>query len=156
MALAALDLTAAQQKKIAELRAGLNERLSDLQTRLDAKRSEMAELWRAQRPDRKAILAKHEEMDVLRQQIREEGVDFRLAAMDLLTTDQLKQLKTWRGRRVPGKGRGLGPCGRGMGWGHGGGRGRGAGGGWGHGGDRGRGAGGGWGPGWWSQFEDSP
>jgi Spy/CpxP family protein refolding chaperone len=142
MALAALDLTAAQQKKIAELRAGLNERLSDLQTRLDAKRSEMAELWRTQRPDRKAILAKHEEMDVLRQQIREESVDFRLAAMDLLTADQLKQLKTWRGRRGPGKSRGLGPCGRGMGWGHGGGR--------------GRGAGGGWGPGWWSQLEDSP
>ena len=141
MALAALDLTVAQQKKIAELRAGLNERLSDLQTRLDAKRSEMAELWRAQRPDRKAILAKHEEMDVLRRQIREEGVDFRLAAMDLLTTDQLKQLKTWRGRRGPGKGRGLGPCGRGMGWGRGGQ-------GW------GRGAGMGWG--WWYQVEDSP
>ena len=141
MALAALDLTAAQQKKIDELRAAHNERLSDLQARLDVLRSEMAELWRADRPDRKAILAKHGEMDVLRQQIREEGVDFRLAVVDLLTTDQLKQLKTWRGRRGPGKGRGLGPCGRGMGWGRGGQ-------GW------GRGAGMGWG--WWYQVEDSP
>ena len=144
MALAALDLTAAQQKKIGELRAAHNQRLIEMQARLDVLRSEMAELWRADRPDRKAILAKHGEMDILRQQIREEGVDFRLAVMDLLTTDQLKQLKTWRGRRGPGKGRGLGPCGRGMGWG----RGRGRGMGW------GGGAGGGWGPGWWSQFDE--
>ena len=132
MALAALDLNAAQQKKIDELRAAHNQRLSDLRARLDVLRSEMAELWRADRPNRKAILAKHMEMDVLRRQMRDERVDFRLAVMDLLTTDQLERLKTWRGRRGPGRGRGLGPCGQGMGWGHG--------------------RGGGRGPGWWHRY----
>jgi Spy/CpxP family protein refolding chaperone len=134
MALASLDLTAAQKKKIEELRADYDRRISDLQARLDVLRSEMAELWSADRPDRKAILAKHREIDVVRGQMREEGVDLRLAVMDLLTTDQLEKLRTFGGRRGPG--RGLGPCGRGMGWGRGGGKGRGM--------------------GWWYRFEDSP
>ncbi len=134
MALASMDLSAAQKKKIEELRADYQQRLTDLQARLDVLRGEMADLWSADRPDRKAILAKHREMDVVRSQMREEGVDFRLAVMDLLTTDQLQKLRTWRGRRGPG--RGLGPCGRGMGWGQGWGKGR--------------------GPGWWHRFGDNP
>jgi Spy/CpxP family protein refolding chaperone len=138
MALASLDLTAAQKKKVEELRADYDRRIADLQARLDVLRGDMAELWSADRPDRKAILAKHREMDVVRGQMREESVDFRLAVMDLLTTNQLKNLRTWRGARGPGQGRGLGPCGRGMGWG------------------RGRGWGKGRGPGWWHQFDDNP
>ena len=38
---------------------------------------------------------------------------------NLLTTDQLDKLRTWRDARGSGRGRGLGPCGRGMGWGRG-------------------------------------
>jgi len=136
MAMASLDLTAAQQKKVEDLRADYDRRIVDLQARLDVLRADMAELWSADRPDRKAILAKHREMDLVREQMREEGVDFRLAVMDLLTTDQLEKFRTWRGARGPGPGRGLGPCGRGMGWGHGGGKGR--------------------GPGWWYRFGDNP
>jgi len=148
MALASLDLTAAQKKKVEELRADYDRRISDLQSRLDILRSDMAELWSAERPDRKAILAKHREMDVVREQMREEGVDFRLAVMDLLTTDQLGKFRAFSGARGPGQGRGLGPCGRGMGWGHGGQ-------GWGRGG-QGWGRGGGKGPGWWQRFGNNP
>lgn len=130
MTLAVLDLTDAQIKKIDELRAAYDRRLSKLQARLDVLRGELAWLWSADRPDRKAIQAKHREMDVIRGQMRDEGVDLRLAVMDLLTTDQLEKLRTLSGRRGAGQGRGQGPCGWGMGWGRGGGRGAGKGLGW--------------------------
>lgn len=116
MNLSALELTDAQREKIDELRADLQTRLVRLGERLDVLRTEMAALWRARRPDRKAILAKHDEMDEVRRRMRVEGVDFRLAVMDLLTSEQLDQLRTMRGGKA-GWGRGMGPCGRGMGWG---------------------------------------
>ncbi|HUU03943.1 MAG TPA: Spy/CpxP family protein refolding chaperone [Myxococcota bacterium] len=117
---AGLNLSAEQQKKIAELKTEMVKSTAAARTELDAKRAELQSLWSAERPDRGAILAKQAEMDLLRQKLRTSRVDHRLAVMELLTAEQRAKFATFRGKGFGGdcKGGCMGPCG-GKGHGHG-------------------------------------
>jgi Spy/CpxP family protein refolding chaperone len=100
-AIEGLDLTEAQSKRLAELRAAHAESIAATRAELDARRVELRDLWSTERPDRKAILAKQAEMDLLRQKLREVRMDHRLAVQEILTTDQRAQLSTLQGQ-APG------------------------------------------------------
>ncbi len=155
----ALDLSEEQQVAIDALRTEMQRDLADVRALLREKRAELAELWRAGTPDRDAILAKHEEMDRLREEVRGRRVGFRLAVYALLTPEQQALATDWFAARGPGRrGRWMdrGPDsdagwgrGRGAGRGRGRGRGNGAGFGRGRGNGAGFGRGAGYGPGGW-------
>jgi Spy/CpxP family protein refolding chaperone len=104
-----LGLTADQRREVGKLREAMRTKVSSVRDALRAKRDEMHKLWQAEAPDRAAIVAKHAEMDPLRQQIREVRIDFRLAVHKLLTPAQRAKLHKMKGRRGPGWGRGKGP-----------------------------------------------
>ncbi len=110
----ALDLSEEQQEAVQALRKDMREELGDVRAVLREKREELAELWRAETPDRTAILAKMAELDGLRQSVRTRRVDFRLAVHALLTPEQRERAAELFARRGPGRhgrrhGRGHGP-----------------------------------------------
>jgi Spy/CpxP family protein refolding chaperone len=121
------DLTAEQKTKIAALRAAAMEKAAPLRGELDAKMSEMRQLWAVEKPDRKAITGKQAEMDAIHQKMRAIWTDFGLEVHALLTPAQRAE---WA-QAGPGHGMGMGPGMMGGGGGpqgrHGGGRGRGMG-----------------------------
>ena len=138
---AELELSAEQRGQIDALRDGMCGEVTEVRTALREKRREMRALWTAEQPDEQAILAKHAEMDVFRQQLRTLRVRFRLAVIELLTPEQKAKFidgfrRSGQGRG-PGYGRGWGK-GDGQGWGRGYGQGRGRGAGQGLGRGRGR------------------
>jgi len=129
---AGLNLSAEQMQKIAGLRTEMVKSSAATRTELDVKRAELKSLWSAKKPDRGAILAKHAQMNLLRQKLREVRVDHRLAVMKLLTAEQRAKFATFRGKGFRGgwndgcmgprggKGRGHGQgFNRGMGFGGG-------------------------------------
>jgi Spy/CpxP family protein refolding chaperone len=91
--LAGLNLTADQQKQIDTLRQQQRDRVKPLREQMKGKMQEMRALWMADKPDRNAILAKHQEMDGIRQQLTVERVDHRLALLQILTPEQRAQIK---------------------------------------------------------------
>jgi hypothetical protein len=97
-----LDLNDKQKEKIDELRVKMNEQMNMLQKQLDVKRAELRVLWTANRPNRKEILAKQDEMDVLRKQERETRIDFCFGTLSVLNPKQKQELcmypKWWKMR----------------------------------------------------------
>jgi hypothetical protein len=99
------NLTPEQQTKIAALRAAAVEKASPLRGELDAKMTEMRQLWATEKPDRKAITGKQAEMDVIHQKMRAIWTDFGLEVHALLTPAQ----RTEWAQGNPGQGWGMGP-----------------------------------------------
>ena len=85
---AELGLSADQQKQITDLRTKLETELGPVWTQLQTKQSELEALWATGTPDRNTLLAKVSEIDTLRDQTRTAHIDFRLAALQVLTPDQ--------------------------------------------------------------------
>ncbi len=139
----ALGLTEAQIAELKKLHQDFLTATQATRDELKAKAKEMVNLWMADAPDAAAIKALAGDMDSLRAQIRDAGIDHMITALSVLTPEQREKLRTIMKDRAPGCiagmgcGFGLGPgCGMGMGLGPGG---PGAG---------PRGMGGGMGPGW--------
>lgn len=88
-----LDLSKEQQTKIENLRIEMEKRTTQVRIELRQKRGELRQLWQAEHPDERTILAKQAEMDPLRQQLRAEGIKFRVAAFEVLTPDQKTKLR---------------------------------------------------------------
>lgn len=116
----ALDLTDEQVEAVEALHeATISEPDPALREAIEARRAELQELWSAEAPDRTAILSKMEEIDALRDQIRDahraERVDFRIGMLEILTPEQRDklaerhELRRERPRRGPGGRRGGGP-----------------------------------------------
>jgi Spy/CpxP family protein refolding chaperone len=104
---AELELTAAQKTEIQQLKGQMIKDLAPTKAKLDDLRGELRQLWAADKPSKKKIMAKHNEMDKYRDKVRERRVQFRIDVLGVLTADQrakLAQLKDKR-RGRPGKGR---------------------------------------------------
>ena len=113
----ALNLTSEQQTKMQELRQKHYNQVAPLREKMFGLRQELRTLWSDPKADSKAIEAKTKEMNALRDQMRDKGVQFRLEARGLLTPDQIKAFGAGCGQgygpkagagpgRGPGKGRG--------------------------------------------------
>jgi hypothetical protein len=121
------NLTPEQAAQVFDLKHQFMNDTANLRKQMWVKRAEMAQLWKAETPDEKAIVAKQKELNALRDQMMEKSVGLRL---------KMKQIAPELGKY--GFGRGMGP---------GGGMGRGAGMGMGPGACFGPGGGPGFGPG---------
>jgi zinc resistance-associated protein len=53
---------------------------AEVRKQMMVKRAELAALWKAEKPDEKAIVAKQKELNALRGQLQEKSVPFRLEA----------------------------------------------------------------------------
>jgi Spy/CpxP family protein refolding chaperone len=111
-----LDLSAAQVQKIAEARADMVVKTAPAKAQLQVKHYELRALWTSKAPERRAIVAKHDEIDALERQVRDARIDFKLRVIGVLTTAQRDRLQKsleeapFRGRgHGPGRGYGKGP-----------------------------------------------
>jgi periplasmic protein CpxP/Spy len=117
----ALGLSADQQKQLADLRTKVDDELAPVRAQLEAKHKELWDLWTAPNPDRNAILAKQAEIEPLRQRVQAAMVDFRLAALKVLTPEQRTKAQSLVAQHGGGFGPGAGPgpggcpCGAGAG-----------------------------------------
>jgi gas vesicle protein len=102
-----MSLTPEQAAQVFDLRQQFMNDTAGLRKQIWVKRAEMAQLWKADKPDEKAIVAKQKEMHALKGQMMEKSVAFRL---------KLKEISPELGMFGPG--RGMGP-GKGMGRGAG-------------------------------------
>ena len=133
----ALELTDAQIAELKQIHQDFLTATQDTRDELQAKIKEMLKLWSADQPDAAAIKALASDIDALRAQIRDAGIDHMISALNVLTPAQREKLRTllkeWAPRCIGGMGCGF-CCGPGLGCGMGVGR--------------GPGMGGGMGPGW--------
>jgi Spy/CpxP family protein refolding chaperone len=104
-----LNLTDEQASKIESLRETHYKEIAPLRSELYTKKTELQALWAQKVPDRKAILAKQNEISKLRDQMREKSTLHRLDMRGVLTPEQQDQLLA--GNHGKGFGRGFGPRG---------------------------------------------
>lgn len=112
-----LDLTADQQKRLAELRDASDRKVVAQRNDMINKSSELRRLWSAPKPDRQAIQKTQAEMDQIRKQIRDARTEYHLAMLELLTPEQREKLQATQGpgfgpgfgARLHGRGSGFGP-----------------------------------------------
>ena len=106
-----LGLSAEQEKKLTAHREKTKKQAQPILKALKAKREEMKRLWQAEKPQRKAILAKQAQMDNVRKKLRSLKVDARLRLLDLLNPEQKKKVREYWAIHQAHKGHGHHPCG---------------------------------------------
>lgn len=102
-----MNLTPEQAAQVFDLRHKFMNDTATLRKEMWVKRAELGQLWKAEKPDEKAIVAKQKELNTLKGQMMEKSVAFRL---------KMKEIAPQLGQFAPGMG--MGP-GRGMGLGRG-------------------------------------
>ena len=114
-----LGLSAEQNTQVQELRQQFQAQVAPLREQMRTERRAMRELWQSDSPDRAAILAQHNVIAEIHEQMAVARIDFRLAVLQILTPEQKSQLQEMRsngprhGRGFRG-GRGHGRGGRGQ------------------------------------------
>jgi zinc resistance-associated protein len=103
-----MNLTPEQASQVFDLRQKFMNDTAELRKNMMVKRAELAQLWKAEKPDEKAILAKVKELGALKTQFMEKAVAQRLA---------MSKIAPQAMGPCPGFGMGMGP---GFGPGHGG------------------------------------
>jgi len=103
----ATNLTPEQAGKLFDLKQKFKNDTADVRKQMMVKHAELAALWKAEKPDEKAIVAKQKELNAVKGQMQEKSVAFRLEAKQIAP-----QLAQGFG---PGMGRGMGGHGMGMG-----------------------------------------
>lgn len=98
----AMNLSPEQAGKLFDLKQKFMNDTADVRKQMMVKHAELAALWKTEKPDEKAIVAKQKELNAARGQMQEKSVAFRLEARKI--APQLAQ----------GFGHGMG-MGRGMG-----------------------------------------
>jgi Spy/CpxP family protein refolding chaperone len=101
------NLTPEQQTKLQELRQKHYTQVNPLRERMFALRQELRTLWADPNADAQAIKAKESEMNSLRDQMRDQAVQLKLDARNILTPEQISSLGAACGG--PGRGFGRGP-----------------------------------------------
>jgi zinc resistance-associated protein len=76
----AMNLTPDQAGKFFDLKHKFMNDTAQVRKQMVVKRAELAALWKAEKPDEKAIVAKQKELNALRGQMQEKSVAFRLEA----------------------------------------------------------------------------
>lgn len=97
--LKSLNLSAQQSQQIGQLRSTMITRTAPIKAQLQVKGAELRALWAAPNPNRAAIVAKHNEVDALRRQLRDARIDFRLHLFRVLTPQQRAQLQSAQASR---------------------------------------------------------
>jgi Spy/CpxP family protein refolding chaperone len=116
-----LSLTPEQNQKLQALQESFLKKTLPLRNEMQVKQLDLRTLWSQSNPDQAKILAKQKEINTLRGQLQEMGIQNRLELRNILTPEQQAQLGPngpgfgMRGRMMAG---GFGP-GRGMGYGTG-------------------------------------
>jgi zinc resistance-associated protein len=106
----AMDLTPDQAGKLFDLRQKFMNDTAEVRKQKMVKKAELAALWKAEKPDEKAIVAKQKELTALRGQLQEKSVAFRLEARKI--APQLAQgFDHGMGGGMRGHGMGMGPGG---------------------------------------------
>ncbi|MHB9072140.1 MAG: Spy/CpxP family protein refolding chaperone [Desulfobaccales bacterium] len=103
----AMNLSPEQAGKLFDLKQKFMNDTADVRKQMMVKHAELAALWKAEKPDEKAIVAKQKELNAVKGQMQEKSVAFRLEARKI--APQLAQ----------GFGMGMGMRGHGMGMGSG-------------------------------------
>jgi Spy/CpxP family protein refolding chaperone len=85
---AALGISPQQKQQIDQFREAASKQAEPLQAQMETKFKELQQLWRADRPDRGAILRKHGELNAIRDQQQNIWIDFRLQVHSVLTPEQ--------------------------------------------------------------------
>ena len=105
--LSGLDLTSEQMDSVNTLRDTLRTDIKELHTSISEKRKEVGDLWKQTTLDIETIKAKCGEILVLKGQMMEKRMDFRVAVRGLLTPEQLAELiesiEKWEPMRLKGK-----------------------------------------------------
>jgi Spy/CpxP family protein refolding chaperone len=104
---AMMNLTPEQAGKLFDLKQKFRNDTAEVRKKMMIQRIELANLWKAEKPDEKAIIAKQKALNALRGQLLEKSVAFRLAAR--------KIAPQFGAGCFPGMGWGM--HGHGMGWG---------------------------------------
>jgi Spy/CpxP family protein refolding chaperone len=78
-----MNLSPDQAGKLFDLRQKFMNDTSQLRKQIVISRAELAGLWKAEKPDEKAIIAKQQELNKLRGQMQTKGVSFMLAARQI-------------------------------------------------------------------------
>jgi Spy/CpxP family protein refolding chaperone len=109
-----MNLTPEEAGKLFDLKEKFHNDTAALRKQMWVQRAEMAALWKAEKPDEKAILAKQKELSAVRDQLQQKMVTFRLEARKIAPN-------CGRGWHGMGHGMGIGgDCGMGPGgWGMG-------------------------------------
>jgi zinc resistance-associated protein len=105
----AMNLGPEQAGKLFDLKQKFMNDTADVRKQMMVKHAELAALWKAEKPDEKAIVAKQKELNAVKGQMQEKSVAFRLEARKIAP-----QLAQGFGRGM-GMGRGMGGHGMGMG-----------------------------------------
>jgi zinc resistance-associated protein len=79
----AMNLTPDQAGKLFDLRQKFMNDTAEVRKQMVVKRAELAALWKTEKPDEKAIVAKQKELNALKGQMQEKGVAFHLAARQI-------------------------------------------------------------------------
>lgn len=74
------NLTPEQAAKIFDLKQKFYNDTADLRRQMFQKRTELAALWQAATPDQAKIAAKQKELNALRDQMQQKGLDFQMQA----------------------------------------------------------------------------
>lgn len=98
-----MNLTPEQAGQVFELRQKFMNDTAELRKQMLVKAVELAQLWKAEKPDDKAILAKSRELSALRAQFQEKAVALRLEMRKIVP-----QLPMFGPGMGPGKGFGKG------------------------------------------------
>jgi Spy/CpxP family protein refolding chaperone len=77
---AMMNLTPEQAGKLFDLKEKFHADTASLRKQMWVKRAEMAALWKAEKPDEKAIQAKQKEINAIREPLQQKMVTFRLEA----------------------------------------------------------------------------
>jgi len=104
---AALGISPEQRQQIDQLREAAVKQAEPLRAQLEAKWREMQQLWKADRPDKGAIVRKHGEVNAIREKQQSIWIDFRLQAHAVLTPEQRATWAAYAGSG-PGLGGGFG------------------------------------------------
>jgi zinc resistance-associated protein len=75
-----MNLSPEQAGKLFDLKQKFMNDTAEVRKQMMVKRAELSALWRADKPDEKAIVAQQKELNTLRGQMQEKSVAFRLAA----------------------------------------------------------------------------
>jgi zinc resistance-associated protein len=105
----AMNLSPEQAGKLFDLKQKFMNDTADIRKQMMVKHAELAALWKAEKPDEKAIVAKQKELNAVKGQMQEKSVAFRLEARKIAP-----QFGQGFGHGM-GMGRGMGGHGMGMG-----------------------------------------
>ena len=110
-----MNLTPEQAGKIFDLKEKMHTDTAGLRKQMMVKHSELAALWKAEKPDQTAIQAKQKELNALRDQMQEKMTACKLEAKKIAPDFEMGMGMGHGCCMGPGPGMGMGPGGMGMG-----------------------------------------